>query len=145
MVIIGLQNILKGSKSIFTEGNKFKVENISPTLSGTKDFSVTKHTTSICNLPEMRRGNMPNDKEFLRISKSEKDELLLKFPAAKKIIRRQIGSAEFINDIERYCYWISDENLNLANSIPPIKEAIENCRNYRLNSEDKTLDRKSVV
>ena len=56
----------------------------------------------------------PNDKEFLRLSKSEKEDLLLKFPDAGKIIRRQIGSAEFINDIERYCYWISDEDLELA-------------------------------
>ena len=46
---------------------------------------------------------------------------------------------ELINNIERYCYWIDDVDLDFAYSIKPISEAIENVRNYRINSKDKTL------
>jgi len=139
VIIVGLRNISSNPKYLYIGGEKRKVKNISPTLKDNINHTIEKQLKPISILPEMRRGNMPNDKEFLRISKADKEELLLKFPEAKRIIRRQIGSAEFINDIERYCYWISDEDLGLAQSIPVINEAIENCRNYRLNSDDKTL------
>src|SRR5690606_2333654 len=100
---------------------------------------IKKQTKPLSNFPEMRRGNMPNDKQFLRISKEEKDKLLIKYPSIDKIIKKQVGSDEFINNIERYCYWISEENLPYALTIPEVKLAIDNCYNYRINSEDKTL------
>lgn len=61
------------------------------------------------------------------------------FPTAAKFIRLQIGADELINGIERYCYWISDEDLEEAKKIPPIFTAINNTHNYRINSTDVTL------
>ena len=39
----------------------------------------------------------------------------------------------------RYCYWISDNELNDALKIEPIRIAVEKVREYRINSKDKTL------
>ncbi len=140
VVIIGLRNLSNYAKFIFKGNEKVCVEHISPYLSDDNIGSVTKHTTPIsANFPEMRRGNMPNDKEFLRLTPYEKEQVILEYPNAEKFIRRQIGSDEFINDIERYCYWIEDSELEEALNIPPIREAVYNVKEYRLNSKDKTL------
>ena len=82
---------------------------------------------------------MPNDKEYLRLSPYERNAILEEYPEANKFIRVQIGADEFINGVLRYCYWIKDEDVNLALTIKPIAEAIDKVRDYRINSKDKTL------
>ncbi len=138
--IIGLRNVSALDKFIYSLSSKSKVSDISPRLSDKKEISVTKATKPISHyLPEMRRGNMPNDHEYLRLSPSERNEILDKYPFAAKFIRLQIGADELINGIERYCYWISDEDLVKAKEIPQIRTAIDNTYNYRINSKDVTL------
>ncbi|MBD5240972.1 MAG: class I SAM-dependent DNA methyltransferase [Barnesiella sp.] len=138
--IIGLRNVSALDKFIYSLSSKSKVSDISPRLSDKKEISVTKATKPISDyLPEMRRGNMPNDHEYLRLSSSERNEILDKYPDAAKFIRLQIGADELINGIERYCYWISDEDLVKAKEIPQIRTAIDNTYNYRINSKDVTL------
>ena len=82
---------------------------------------------------------MPNDKEFLRLTKDERKKIIFEYPEASEFIRIQVGADEFINDVERYCYWIPNERKDVAMGIKPIKDAVENVKNYRLNSKDKTL------
>ncbi len=138
--IIGLRNISPSDKYIYSFSSKSKVDNISPRLTDKKEISVSKATKAISQyFPEMRRGNMPNDHEYLRLSPSERLDILTRFPTAAKFIRLQIGADELINGIERYCYWISDEDLEEAKKIPPIFMAINNTHNYRINSKDVTL------
>ena len=139
VVIIGIKAIDKTVKKYYGESGCKQVSYIPPTLSDKTNKIVTKSTVSISSFPCMRRGNMPNDKEFLRLSPIEREQILMNYPQAAKFIRLQIGADELINRIERYCYWIPDEYLNEAKQIKPICTAIENCRNYRLNSKDKTL------
>lgn len=139
VVIIGLRNINNKPKFLITNGVINKTQNISSNLENGQTKNVEKQTTPLSSFPIMRRGNMPNDKEFLRISKKEKDELLIKYPSIEKIIKKQVGSNEFINNLERYCYWISEENLSYALTIPEVKLAIDNCYDYRIKSKDKTL------
>ncbi len=138
--IIGLRNRSEETRYIYTLSTKTQVPNISPRLSDKKEISVTKSTKALSQyLPEMRRGNMPNDHEFLRIGPKERDEILSVYPLAEKFIRLQIGADELINGIERYCFWISDDELNEAKTIPPILKAINNTYEYRINSKDITL------
>lgn len=138
--IIGLRNVSTLDKFIYSLSSKTKVDDISPRLTDKKEISVYKATKAISlYLPEMRRGNMPNDHEYLRLSPSERHEILVKYPNAERFIRLQIGADELINGIERYCYWISDEDLDKAKEIPQIRTAIDNTYNYRINSKDVTL------
>ena len=139
VVIIGIQN--KGTvHRIFDKDTVTVVDHIPPDLSAGHTYvSVQKATTSLCGYPEIRRGNMPNDQELLRLSPEEKDALIEKYPNAEKFIRLQVGSVEFLRSIERYCLWIADNDLEEANSIPPIKQRIDAVRDYRINSKDKTL------
>jgi hypothetical protein len=139
VVIIGLRNLSEKPKYLITDGIITTTQNISPNLESGETKSIQKQTKPISNFPLMRRGNMPNDKEFLRISRQDRNQLRLKYPSIDKIVKKQIGSDEFINNLERYCYWIRDENLPFALEIPEVKLAIDNCYEYRINSKDKTL------
>lgn len=139
VVIIGIQN-RGNSHRIFDKDTVTVVDHISPDLSAGHTYvSVQKATTSLCGYPEIRRGNMPNDKELLRLSPEEKDALIEAYPNAHKFVRLQVGSVEFLRSIERYCLWISDNDLKEANNIPPIKQRIDAVRDYRVNSKDVTL------
>lgn len=139
VIIVGLRNKSNLKGYIYTGDIIVQVDRIYPTLSSTDSSNIQKQTKSISKFPEMRRGNMPNDKEYLRLLSEERNEILERYPEASKIIRRQIGADEFINGLKRYCYWISDSDLKLAQSIPPIRKAIENVYQYRSTSKDKTL------
>ena len=140
VVIIGLQNECRKQKYLYRDNEKLSVESISPYLSDDNLGTVTRQTRPIsANIPEMRRGNMPNDEEHLRLTPEEKEQIILQYPNAEKFIRLQIGSNEYINSIEKYCYWIDDKDVEEAMSIPPIRTAVENVKEYRLNSKDVTL------
>lgn len=87
-------------------------------------------------LPLMVKGNMPYDNGNLLLTASEKDELLNTVPAAEMFIKRIVGSDEFINAIERYCIWISSEELPKAMAIKPIAERIAAVRKFRSAGKD---------
>lgn len=139
VVIIGLRNLSNSPKHLFTDGRMIISQTISPNLENKPAINIEKRTKPLSKFPEMRRGNMPNDQEFLRISLTERNYLIDKYPTIGKIIKKQIGADEFINDLQRYCYWISDADLEFANSIPEVRSATQNCYDYRINSKDKTL------
>ena len=86
----------------------------------------------------MPKGNMPYDAGHMLMNGEEKKHLVNQYPNAEKFIKRIKGSAEFIRGIERYCLWIEDCNLSEAISIEPIGKRIENVRNVRLASTDKS-------
>lgn len=128
VIILGLANLSSLPKYIFTETEKKIVNKIPPSLNENATYNVNKQTTQISGFPEMRRGNMPNDKEFLRLSPFEREAILNEYPEAEKFIRVQIGADEFINGVLRYCYWIKDEEVKQAMQIKPIADAINNVR-----------------
>ena len=139
VIILSLANISNIPKYIYTESEKKQVQAIPPSLNENATCTVEKQTSQISGFSKMRRGNMPNDKEYLRLSPIERNNIIDEYPEAEKFIRIQIGADEFINGILRYCYWIRDNELEEALKIKPIRLAVDNVREYRINSKDKTL------
>lgn len=86
---------------------------------------------------------MPNDNTILRLTRSERDEIIEEYPVANILIKKFVGSAELINDIERYCLWISDENKELALSIIPIAQRIQAVYKYRISAKDINLNKQA--
>ena len=80
---------------------------------------------------------MPNDGGGLILSNTEKEELLLNYPDAKPLVRRLVGSNEFIRGSSRWCLWISDDQKEIALKIPPIKERILIAQKHRESSKDE--------
>ena len=79
----------------------------------------------------MITGNSPYENGNLTLSKEDKDELLNAYPQSNQLIKKLSGANEFLSGLERWCLWISNKQLDLALSIPPIRKRIENTKIFR--------------
>ena len=131
--ILGLRNKTTLPKLIFEENRKREVKHINGYLTAARDIYITKRAVPFSNLPVVITGNSPYEGGNLMLTVVEKNELIYNYPSSSILIRKVSGANEFINGIERYCLWISDDNLKLALSIPPISKRIDNIRELRLN------------
>jgi len=132
--IIGLTTVnSRKEKFLYTDYSKTKYKNINPYLVDGPNVVVKKSLQNINSLPPMQNGNPPREGGILILSKEEREELLTEYPVAVEFIRKLSGSSEFIRNISRWCLWITDNNLELAKSIPPILERIEKVKIFREN------------
>lgn len=135
-VIIGLRNKNNEDKFLFRNNQKQLVKFISPYLSSSDIPSVGRRSKPISEIPEMTYGNYTGGCNALFLTKEEGEELLDQYPQLFNIVRPLVGSNEFINSIKRYCLWIEDKDLDLAKSIPCVKERIDRVKKERLENID---------
>ena len=128
VVIIGVQNKESSEKRLFIESSKTlkKVKSINPYLSDGDSNIVSKTNNVPYGLPDVLFGSMPRDGGHLNFERDTADLIRQQYPEAAKFVKRYVGSQELLQDIERYCLWIEDtaENIQLANSIPEIRERL---------------------
>lgn len=140
-VIVGLRakGIFNTQPTIRQDGQVRKVKVVGPYLvDGMTNIieSQTKRTAG-SQLPLMVKGNMPYDNGNLLLTPNEKDDLLKVSPKASRLIKRIVGSDEFINSIERFCLWIPNDDLPSALAIRQIAERIDEVRKFRLSGKDE--------
>lgn len=58
----------------------------------------------------MEYGNMPLEGGHLKFGKNEYEDFI-HVEGLKKYIRQLIGGEEFLNNLNRYCFWIDDDQL----------------------------------
>ena len=135
VAIIGVQNKQDTKKVLFHEHDSraFYVDNINPYLAASNNVIVSKTYTVPKGLPKAEFGCMPYDNGHLLMSEPEKEMMLENYPDSAVFIKRIMGSQEFLNDIQRYCLWIDDNQREIAETIQPIKERITATENFRLN------------
>ena len=136
-VIVGMRNPKHSAKRLFHDGMEILAKNINPYLIDAQNTVVRSVGRSIFGLPFMAFGCMPYDAGNLLLSPEEKVQLMDVAPEAQPLIKRFMGSQEVVRGIERYCLWISDDQLADANAIPEVSEKIEATRTARLNMKDK--------
>lgn len=140
-VIVGVQNLSKGKKYLFNNQIVKEVDKISPYLTAGSITYVKRTSSAISGcFPQMVIGSMARDGGNLILSRSERDFFITKYPNTISLIRKLYGSQEFIQGSERWCFWISDEQLNYASSIPEIKLRINNVFEFRTASTAKTTN-----
>lgn len=98
---------------------------------------VERANDPISDVAIMFGGNIPRDQGNLLLASDEAADLTASYPEATALIKPILGSNEFINGLERYCLWISDEQAPLACSIPPIKARLDRIREYRLHGSER--------
>ena len=146
VVVINLRNPSREKKFLFVDGIRHEAKNINGYLSDAADVYVLRRNGKLSTqLPSMVFGNMPLDGGNLLLALSEKDKLRRESPRAKRFIRRFYGSDEFINDIARYCLWISADEVDDALAIPPISARIERVREFREQSRDEGTKKKAAT
>ncbi len=136
VVVIGIQNKSNSLKKIFKNGQYSMNKNINYYLTAARDIVVERRSKPLSHLPSMPKGNMPYDKGNLILNEREKLELINDYPQSEKILKKLMGSSEFIKGDSRWCLWISNEDLKEAMSIPEVNKRIEEVRKIRLSSTD---------
>ncbi|MGE4124521.1 MAG: class I SAM-dependent DNA methyltransferase [Pusillimonas sp.] len=110
---------------------------ITPYLSIGSRVIVEKRNQVLSDLGVMEFGNKPSDGGHLLLSAEELEVLGLNRLQRDLLIRRIYGSQDFINGGSRFCVWIEDEHLPIAEAIPGLKKRIDAVRELRLSSPDK--------
>lgn len=138
-VIIGLANQSTKTKRLYTGDQYRNVKNINPYLAEGNSSFITRRSSPLSkNLPQMTYGNLLNDGGNFVLTKEEKDSLIEKYPESKAIIRNYIGSQEFIRGQQRWCLFISDDQISLAKSIPEISSRLDRIKTLRSASTEKS-------
>ncbi|MHB9056860.1 MAG: class I SAM-dependent DNA methyltransferase [Paludibacteraceae bacterium] len=138
-VIIGFANYDSDKKSIFEyedikgEAHEMRVKNINPYLIDSKDLLIDKKSNPICDVPHIFKGNQPTDGGYLILSEEEKNEYIDKEPNGEKFIKNLVSGKEFLNGINRYCFWILD-SFNEIRELPLLQERIKKVKETRLMS-----------
>ena len=135
--IIGIADTTSNiQKKIYDKDHATFVNYINPYLIANCRTIVRKSNKDPEGLPKLCFGCMPyddRDHKYLRLNAYQRKQLMDEYPASEPLIRPIYGSDEFIKGKESYCLWIDDDQLELAESIPPIKARIEANMLFRLN------------
>lgn len=108
-VIMGIcPKNLRAAKRIYSGSSVIEAENISPYIVDAPDILVESRSKPLCDVPKMLLGNKPSDGGNLILTAEEKKDVLSREPQLEKYIRPYVGANEYINKIERYCFWLVD-------------------------------------
>ena len=124
-------------RELFTATTVYEPRSISPYLVPGNTI-LKKRNTPISKLPKMVKGNMPLYWSDFLLSHEEMLDVIARDPRTKKYLKRLVGGDEFINGIERWCFWIHDDELDDAMTISTIADRIELVRKARLASADSS-------
>lgn len=140
VVIVGLQNANLKNKVLFNSDGAVSCKNINAYLLNASNIIVARRANSLSGFKKMVFGNKPTDGGFLILEPPEKEKLIAEYPQAKDLVKEYQGADSYINGEERYCLWITDRQVSLANSIPPIKERLKKVCEFRKKSKaDSTV------
>lgn len=121
----------------YSAENKKECENINAYLMDSENIFIKSKNTPLCSIPTLISGNRPSDGGHLIMDPTEMKYLTSKEPQAKTYIKKFMMGYEFINNIERYCLWLTHISPNELRSMPNVLKRIESCREERLKSPDK--------
>ena len=131
VAIIGIRNKSNAIKKLIGEDRIVSVDYISPYLTSSKVSYVKQVKNTVSHLPEMALGSSGIDGGHLILSPAEKDDFIHNDFRSEKFIRKFIGGNDFLKSLERYCLWISDDDVEEASQIKDINDRIDKCRKYR--------------
>ena len=136
-VIIGLSVENSGNCKLYADDSVRSAETIGPYLIANSKSIVSKRSRLLHSLSWMDYGNKPTDGGNLILSSSESEDLVDRFPIAKKWFRRYVGSRDFINGQCRYCLWLQADDLRDVEQVPPVAERLDRVRELRESSRGK--------
>lgn len=134
-VIIGLAEASSVSKTIMFDGDQARsVSAISPYMISGEAVYIKARATPISDVSQMLLGNFSKDGGGLICSHSE---IASMDHIAKSFLRPMFGGDEFIKGINRYCFWVNEHDLDLAESSELLKKRFAFVRENRLKSPKK--------
>ncbi len=95
------------------------------------DALLENRSRSVCKVPQLSFGNMPNDGGHLLLTAKEVSELVKIDPEARKFIRPFVSAKEYLNGIDRFCIWLEDASPSELKKHPEIRKRVELVKKYR--------------
>lgn len=139
-VIIGFSKTDDHIKRIFdyehitSDPQEITAKNINPYLVDADNIILPSSRNPICNVAKLAFGSMPNDGGYLLLSNKDKESFLKIEPNSHKFIKSFKGSEEFINGIQRWCFWLKDISPTELKTLKHLTDRIESVRRTRTNS-----------
>jgi hypothetical protein len=115
--------------------------NINAYLVAAPNVIVTKSSKPLSSISEMTFGSKPVDGGNLLFASKELVDSELTPEQRDMFVRPILGSEEFISGKKRYCLWIEDADLNIANAIRAIAQRLAAVRAMRLGSSKAATQR----
>ena len=102
-VIVGFSIALNMNKRRIFKDDRFQdVENINAYLIDAPNVFVESRTKALCDVPKMSSGGKPVEGGYYIFTDEEKDSFLLKESKAITLMKRYVGSDDFINGYNRW-------------------------------------------
>lgn len=141
-VIVGFSSLPSDKPKRLYDGDSLSVaQNIGPYLIDAPIAFIESRSKPICDVVEITSGNRPTDNGSFFLTPEEKAEILKSEPNLASYIRRTYGAEEFINNKERYCFWLVDAPSGVLRSSKVLRERLEKIREARLSSsKEKTRE-----
>ena len=95
-----------------------------------------RRSTPLSQLPLMTFGSKGADWGNLMLDSAERASLLEAAPEAERFIRPILGTDEFVNDQERWCLWIEENEAPAVWQIPALARRFERVAEKRSASSD---------
>lgn len=139
VIVVGIANDHSKIKRLYThndDGNITSLDtaNINVYLAPAMDIVVVKRAVPSRELGRMTLGNQPYEGGYLFLSNEDVKKSGYA-PEIAPFLRRAFGSSEFINNTQRSCLWISDEELIPAKSIPFVADRLVQVQKWRAESD----------
>lgn len=126
VAVIGLRVTRSSPKYLYSNDLQITASNINGYLADGANIIIERRKTPLgAPRPEMVFGSMPRDGGWLTLTPAERHQMIREDQRSSEFIKRYMGSAEAINDGERYCLWIPDDSATLARSIPSISSRLD--------------------
>jgi hypothetical protein len=132
--IIGLSRREMASKRLFDEESVRLCDNISPYLIPGPKIICEPRDKPLAELSLMKMGSNAVDGKRLILERDDVNRILAACPEAGRFIREYGGTKEMVSGANRWCIWISDDELDQAKALGPINEAINSCLQYRMGA-----------
>jgi len=144
VAVISLRNKSAAPKYLYTGALQIAASNINGYLADGTDVIAERRAKPLAReLPPMLFGSKPTDGGHLILEVDEKTQLMDDSPEAVRFIKRYMGADDFINDVERYCLWIIEDDEERARKIPAVQRRLDQVA--RMRSESRKLATQKIA
>lgn len=132
--IVGLTTARPTEKILYSEGQRKSCREISPYLIDGDPIICFPSKDPVSALSPMVMGSNAVDGKRLILDRASANLLRESDPRSNRFIRRYGGTEEMSSGVDRFCLWISDDEVAEANTISGVSDQINECRSYRLGA-----------
>jgi len=148
VAIVGIARNAAKPRRLYSEGDEKQtvlreVNYINAYLVSGVNVVVEAETNPLGVVSPMTNGNKPADGGHLILDLTEAEAVRSSDAHASQFIRPFVGSDEAINGKLRFCLWIDDASVDLAQSIPAISARMDDVRVMR-QASTKELTRRGA-